>query len=508
MLRCYDQLADMFLYTTARRESAIATKQATIQFHMKTEEKRKLKGLPWNTRLEDWESEGVQLLVVRRGESRHPVIFVERQGARFAIKETTPRMAEREIHNLYDIERRGIPALSPVGYVVVPSPPIPIEIPGLGATQYISGDRGYTVTRLAPRVIPHVLLYRLPLNKRTKHHLLSAVAVLMIELHEHGVYWGDPSLANVLIRIDGRRILAIMADAETTELFPGPISDGLREQDLAHFGESLAWQAEDLRQARGLPEDAQVLDDKDFRYFERRYRWLRREHAQLDSAPGFNTILQAQQFLQKANRLGFSLLGMTGRTLREFTTVLPGWYQRRIYELLHISIPRPYARRFYNMMLGHQAIMSEKEGRNVSVEEAAKDWYTNYHLPAILLLRQNLGNDQDPMQAYFDIMEHKWHMSVQAGYEIPLEDALIDWSMQTADTGELGVVDPATVATWWHEREPVAQALEPPLIESEELEPLLSTSEKPLVRLHPPELAEKLPGILKGKQDQQNQEEE
>lgn len=206
------------------------TKKAITQFLMRPEDKRRLTGLPWHTRLEEWGEQGVQLLIVRRGESRHPVVFVEQQGVRYAIKETTPRMAEREIRILHEIENRGVPALSPIGHVIVPSSPIALDMPKLGgATQYISGDRGYTVTRLAPRVIPHVLLYRLPLNKRTKQHLLSAVAVLMVELHEHGVYWGDPSLANVLIRIDGRQILAIMADAETSELFPGPVSDGLRE---------------------------------------------------------------------------------------------------------------------------------------------------------------------------------------------------------------------------------------------------------------------------------------
>src|SRR5438552_13576639 len=188
-------------------------------------------------------------------------------------------MANREIANLHEIERRGIPVLSPVGSVIVPQPPLLLDEHGPGGvSEYVSGDRGYTVTRLAPRVIPQSLLYSVPFTRKNKQHLLSAIAVLLIELHEHGVYWGDPSLANVLIRIDGRRVLAIMADAETSELFPGPISDGLRDQDLALFGESLAWQAEDLRQARGLPEDVQILDDKDFRYFERRYRALRKEH--------------------------------------------------------------------------------------------------------------------------------------------------------------------------------------------------------------------------------------
>src|SRR5438552_11183549 len=123
---------------------------------MSAYEKHRLEGLPWHLPLGEWQNLGVSLLTIRRGESRHPVVFVERQGMRYAIKETTPHMAEREIHNLSEIERRGIPTLSPSGSVAVSAPPILIEVSELaGVRQYMSGDRGYTVTRLAPRVIPH-----------------------------------------------------------------------------------------------------------------------------------------------------------------------------------------------------------------------------------------------------------------------------------------------------------------------------------------------------------------
>ncbi len=462
--------------------------KSSIQFHLSREDQPRLEGLPWHVPLARWPDEGIQLLNIRRGESRHPVVFVEREGVRYAIKETSPHMAEREARNLREIGQRGIPTLTVAGTLTVPMPPIPLETQGR-ATQYFAGDRGYIVTRLALRVIPHAFLYRLPLNRRSKQQLLSAIAVLMIELHEHGVYWGDPSLANILLRIDGRRILAIMADAETAELFPGPVSEGLREQDLAAFSESLVWQAEDLRQARGLPEDQQPLDETDFRYFERRYRWLRKEHQRIsEEREHFRTLQQTQIFLHRINHWGFSLLGMTGRALQEFTTVLPRWYQRRIHELLHITIPRIYARRFYNMILGHQAIMSDKEKREVSLEEAARHWYTHYHLPAILLLRQVLTVGQDPLKAYFDVMLHKWKLSERAGYEIPLDEAVVDWSMQKAQTGRLGEIDPALLARWWHELEPDAQVLEPPLLEREELDPLLSTGERPLVHQLPSEL--------------------
>ena len=155
------------------------------------------------------------------------------------------------------------------------------------------------------------------------------------------------------------------------------------------------------------------------------------------------------------------------------------------------------------MILGHQAILSAREGRDVNLEEAAHNWYTRYHLPAILLLRQNLTRGEDPMQAYFAFMQHKWNMSRKAKHEVPLEEALLDWLMKQANTGTLGAVDPASVATWWSERKPVATALEPQPIESEELEPLLSTGEKALVRLPQPELEQKMPQILEqGRQEE------
>ena len=463
------------------------------QFHMHATEQRRLQHLPWHAPLEEWPEHGVTALSIRRAESRHPVIFVECDGERYAIKETTPRMAEREIRNLREIEFRGIPALSPVGSVTVPVAPISLDEGGrLRMPQYINADRGYTVTRLAARVIPHALLFHLPLKKRTRQRLLGAVAVLMVELHEHGVYWGDPSLSNVLMRIDGRRILAIMADAETAELFPGPIEEGLRAQDLELFQESLNWQAEDLRQARNLAEDNEMLGEKDYQFFALRYRLLRREHARLMDANHALTLLQIERLLDNLGRLGFSMLSISGHALQPFVSILPGWYVRRIRELLGITIPRPYARRFYNTILGHQAILSEKLKRDVSIEEAARDWYTNYHLPAILLLRKVLTSNEELLEAYFAVMLHKWRLSKHAGYEIPLEEAVTDWAMSRAEKGTLGTFDPARIATWWRERKSVAQALEPPLIESEKLEPLFSQEEQGLAHLPVAQLDETL----------------
>src|SRR5260370_22697035 len=224
--------------------------QQLPQFQMGAADQRRLEQLPWHLPLEEWPQHGVTMLSIRHGESRHPVIFIESQEARYAIKETTPHMAQREIRNLREIEFRGIPALSPVGVVLVPAPPLLLESAQIGGLpQYISRDRGSAVTRLASPVMPHSLLFRLPFNTKTKHRLLGAVAVLMVELHEHGIYWGDPSLANILIRIDGRRIMAIMADAEKAEEFSTAKTKKQRGEEFNHFQESLNLRAGELRQA-------------------------------------------------------------------------------------------------------------------------------------------------------------------------------------------------------------------------------------------------------------------
>ncbi len=118
----------------------IVTDQVTPKFQMGNDDQHRLKNLPWHIPLEEWPEHGVIPLTIRRGEARHPVIFVESGGARYAIKETTPHMAEREIKNLREIENRGIPILSAVGSVTVAAPPLLLDIHGPGGfAQYTSG---------------------------------------------------------------------------------------------------------------------------------------------------------------------------------------------------------------------------------------------------------------------------------------------------------------------------------------------------------------------------------
>src|SRR6476661_1665283 len=72
-------------------------------------------GLPWSTPLEHWSEDYV--VPLPRGLSRH-IVRIVRLGARtYAIKETQEDIAFREYRLLRDLQRLGLPAVTPVGVV-------------------------------------------------------------------------------------------------------------------------------------------------------------------------------------------------------------------------------------------------------------------------------------------------------------------------------------------------------------------------------------------------------
>src|SRR5262245_10120234 len=101
-----------------------------------------------------------------------------------------------------------------------------------------------------------------------------------------------------------------MADAETAEVVHGSLGEGLRQQDLEAFVESLQWQAEGFRLARGLPDDHRLVTEDDADYFRSRYAGLRTERGRALSlgalslgAPPYVQALDLHQQLRRLNGL-------------------------------------------------------------------------------------------------------------------------------------------------------------------------------------------------------------
>ncbi len=383
-----------------------------------------LQGLPWGVPLEAWEDPqyGVDVINQRRGMSRHPVIFVRAGTRKYAIKETSPAAAAQEIASYHEIARRGVPSLVPVGDIVVAGEAIPAGTVG-GIAQYESGDAGYCITQLATRVLPHSLLYQYPFTDDNKRILLIAIARLLVLLHSAGVYWGDPSLANVLVDLSRRRLLAVLADAETVQLFPAPLSDALRAADVDFFVESLEWQSEDIRIAREMPEDATVLDEDDTTFFRQTYADLWRTPRRRQLAPDTDSALE---------RLSGGVLGLGSLALRAGragveATLRPRWYREQLRDLIGVWIPQAYARRVYDLMIGHKWLMSEQAGYDVGLVAAAEDWRMRYHDPLVALLHAYTPDQPLDYTRYLAIMGYIWQLSRREHRIVPIEEGAIDY---------------------------------------------------------------------------------
>jgi len=444
----------------------------SVTFELPRADREALAELPWQAPLEDWSSLGVQAIQARRGESRHIVLFLEAGGRRYAVKETSPEMARRETANLLEIRRRGIYALEPVGVVIAPGPLIAVgEVAGI--TQYLPGDRGFFLTRLAQRVIPQALLYRYPFTRRNGQMLWNAIVSLLLDLHERGIFWGDPSLANILIDLSQHRVRALLADAETVELYPGPLEEARRQEDLLALQESLLWTGEDIRLARGQDDGPGPISEEDVEYLAQLYNQLRQAHGWTGDTPGdalagegmegetptsvtpahARPLTPGERVAGQLYEYGYSILdagwhaiqaaGDSLANIRAHSlaaraeTARPGWYQQRIQEVLGVCIPRRFARQFYRHLARHQWLMGERAGREVSLEEAARDWYERYHLPAITLLCTYFPSEDDSLEVYLGVLDRKWELSLRAGVEISLEEAALDYALRHARSADL-----------------------------------------------------------------------
>lgn len=418
----------------------------------------RLRTLPWGTPLEEWEHLGAPLLAVRRGESRHVVRFAEVKGRRYALKETSPEAAEREIRVLAELRHRGIQALEPVGWIVVAGAPIAAGEFG-GRTLYLSGDVGYCITRLAERVLPQSLLYRYPFTPENKRLLWNAVAELLVSLHSAGCFWGDPSLANILMDLRGRQLAAVLADAETAELVPGPLGEGMRRQDLDALAESLVWQAEDIRIARGLPEAATLVTEGDVADIVSRYEGLRaeREHARRGAAaladPIFGRLQEVERRVRALAALGYGVRALrwhapappvpveladappgTDEQELQVATLRPGWYVVQLRELLGEEVPAAYAWRLYHHLSMHKWLLSERAGRDVGMEAAAADWREHISAPTLSFLRSYVGQEADInanalYAAFAAILDRAWYLSQEQGRPVPTEEAAMDYAL-------------------------------------------------------------------------------
>ena len=376
-------------------------------------EEPELAFLPWGTPLEDWPEDLV--VALPRGISRHIVRFVRLNGVVYAIKEVEAHFATREYELLFDLVRRGLPTVEPVGVIL---DRVDADGEDLAAA---------LITRHLEFSLPYRALFSSSLRLETANRLLDALAVLLVQLHLAGFSWNDCSLSNTLFRRDAGAFAAYLVDAETGELHPS-LSTGQRTYDLETAATNVAGELMDLQAGGRLHEGIDpIVTGVSIRT---------RYDALWEEVTGPLVITRDDRYLLEArvrrlNGLGFDVaeLQVSTQPDGEHITVAPkvvdaGHHSRRLIRLTGLDVEENQARRLLNDLDSYRL----KIGLGREDEEiAAHRWVTERFERVMAEVPPDLRGKLEPAQIFHEVLEHRWFMSERAGASVPFEDAVSDY---------------------------------------------------------------------------------
>ncbi|HET9853288.1 MAG TPA: DUF4032 domain-containing protein [Candidatus Limnocylindrales bacterium] len=380
--------------------------------------------LPWELPLGQWPA-SLDFRILPVGPSRHLVRFLVVDGDLVALKEEPADVAEREYAVLNHLERAGLPAVTPIGIARSEEDRTAIIV-----TEYLQNSLQF-----------RRLLSRFPLGPGAyRDRLLDAMAWLLVDLHRGGVFWGDCSLANTLFRRDGDRIQAYLVDAETSEVHPS-LSDGQRAYDLEILVENVGYGLADVALLQGRPEDLDGAVEAAENVRDR-YELIWRElHLEPDLPVGDRHAIRSQ--LRRLNELGFAVDEIeivpapAGSEVKlRVTTTNREFHAHELRRLAGIRALEGQARLLLNDMHEHVAWLGLKAGAPISEAEGAAIWRRDVLEPALRRLRPVIG-DRDPIQAYCDVLEHKWLLSERAKRDVGLEAAIAAYLEEGAPAPEI-----------------------------------------------------------------------
>jgi tRNA A-37 threonylcarbamoyl transferase component Bud32 len=369
--------------------------------------------LPWELPLADWEAAVVQFRELRVGPSRHLVRFVVDAGRLVALKEEPLWVAQREYQVLRHVETLELPAVLALGIAESPERDSAILV-----TEYLAHSMQY-----------RRMLARFPLGAgEYRDRLLDAMAWLLVDLHRAGVYWGDCSLANTLFRRDGDRIQAYLVDAETSEVHPS-LSDGQRAHDLEVLVENVAFGLADVDAEAGRDVDAEEAIRAAESVRERYLAVWAKLHETPALHAGDRHAIRAR--VRKLNELGFTVEelslepGVEGHKVRlDVAVTTRRFHARELERLTGLHALEGQARILVDDVREYGAWLEWAEGRSIAQLGVGARWRREVFEPTVGRIRTAVGPGRDLVQAYCDVLEHKWLLSERAGTDVGLEAAI------------------------------------------------------------------------------------
>ena len=373
-----------------------------------------LGSLPFATDLDDWDLPHMHGVL---GLHRHVVRLVELGGnggrTSYVIKELPDHLAQREYRLLRALEEDRIPTVLVCAVVTERSG----QRDGLLITRHLDYSLPYR-TLLSGRgmTIPY-------LGER----MLDALVGLLVRLHLAGYFWGDCSLSNTLFRRDAGLLQAFIIDVETSEKHP-QLTTGQRRMDLEIATENLAGGLLDLQAGGRLVEDIDpweiAMDLED------RYQSLWRE---LTGSEEFDTadLWRVEARLRRLHDLGFDvgemevLTDIDGDHLRLVPRVVEsGYHQDRLLALTGLVAGENQARRLLDDIRRFGAELQARTGRTPPENIVAVRWLDQRFEPILAAIPPALVGKLQAAEIYHQLLEHRWFECERQGRDVSLEEAL------------------------------------------------------------------------------------
>ena len=293
-----------------------------------------------------------------------------------------------------------------------------------------SGDRdGLLITRHLDYSLP----YRTLLSGRGMtipylgERMLDALVGLLVRLHLAGFFWGDCSLSNTLFRRDAGLLQAYIIDVETSERYP-ELSAGQRQLDLDIATENVAGGLLDLQAGGRLVGDIdpwQIASN-----LEARYRSLWDELTGIEEFD-ITELWRIEQRIRRLHDLGFDVGEMEVHTddVVQHLRIVPrvvesGYHQERLLALTGLWAGENQARRLLDDIRGFGAELQARTGTAPPENIVAVRWLDQRFEPTIAAIPPALIGKLQAAEIYHQLLEHRWYESERQQRDVSLDEAL------------------------------------------------------------------------------------
>ena len=369
--------------------------------------------LPWSTPLEEWSDEHV--VPLPRGLSRHVVRIVRLHDRTYAVKETVEETAFREYRLLRDLQRLGLPTVTPQGVVTGRVGAHGEELPAALLTEHLRFS------------LPYRSLFAHGLTAENLPSLVDALVVLLVRLHLADFFWGDVSLSNVLFRRSAGGFAAYLVDAETGELKP-TLSAHMREYDLTIATENVFAELLDLQASDSITDELQTHEIVEL--LAARYAALWTELT-AEEEFSHDEMWRIEQRIERLNDLGFDVdeldivTDFDGDKVRIQPKVVElGHHRRELQALTGLNAEDAQARRLLNDIASFTAHYDlGREDRSL----VANRWLTTIWEPLMTLIPADARGKLEPAEFFHEVLVHRWYLSERADKAVDIFDTARDY---------------------------------------------------------------------------------